>query len=75
MTSTLTQKPVVYGVFARGTDYYDSLELYNLFAHKADAEECARQLRLQEVDYDDRLIQDEPELEFDQVELYELTIH
>ena len=71
----MTQKPVVYGVFARGTDYYDSLELYNLFASKEDAEECARQLRLQEVLYEERQYQDEPELEFEEVEVQQLTIH
>ena len=70
-----TEKSVVYAVFAMGTDYYDRYELCDLFASKEDAEECARQLRLQEVDYDDRLIQDEPEFEFAAVKVEKFTIH
>ena len=72
---TSTEKSVVYAVFTMGTDYYDRYELFDLFANKEDAEECARQLRLQEVDYDDRLIQDEPELEFAAVKVEQFTIH
>lgn len=75
MTSTITEKSVVYAVFVMGTDYYDQLELYKLFANKEDADECARQLRLQEVPYEERLIQDEPELEFACVEVQDLTVH
>ena len=72
---TSTEKSVVYAVFTMCTDYYDRYELCDLFASKEDAEECARQLRLQEVDYDDRLIQDEPELEFAAVKVEQFTIH
>jgi hypothetical protein len=62
----------VFAVFTRGTDYYDSDELYALYQHKEDAESEAEKLR-QEVVTDKHYNEGDPVYEV--VEVCELKVH
>jgi hypothetical protein len=59
----------VFGVFARGNDYYSQLELHKLFFNEQDAEVYAQELREIKDEY-------EPdEMQYEEVEVCKLKVN
>ena len=66
-------KSKVYLIEVRGTDYYDQLEFFGVYADKAKAESVASELRCRIVENDDPC--DDGELLYDEVIVSEVPLN